>query len=202
MEIDVQNLKGIQVGDWVESSCLKGYFQVWQIRHSYRDAKDIGSILLLKKAVTPTMKFSFTTEKCHVAWCEKLSESKVCEIEGMLTDNPAKRKKFDEMPPLFPCLQNLYFLEIEKQEISKIRERLQSLPRYFTKEQFDSFVRQEGLQKYIRAESKDPENAVTLSIFTQEWIVDRKHKMLFCNPQIGNAWGTLAKLDAEEWSDF
>ncbi len=41
MEIDVQNLKGIQVGDWVESSCLKGYFQVWQIRHSYRDAKDI-----------------------------------------------------------------------------------------------------------------------------------------------------------------
>lgn len=41
MEIDVQNLKGIQVGDWVESSCLKGYFQVWQIRHCYRDAKDI-----------------------------------------------------------------------------------------------------------------------------------------------------------------
>ncbi len=79
---------------------------------------------------------------------------------------------------------------------------ISSLPRYFTKEQFDSFVRQEELQKYIRAESKDPENAVTLSIFTQEWIVDRNHKMLFCNPQIGNVWGTLAKLDAEEWSDF
>ena len=108
MEIDVQNLKGIQVGDWVESSCLKGYFQVWQIRHSYRDAKDIGFILLLKKAVTPTMKFSFTTEKCHVAWCEKLSESKVCEIERMLNDNPAK-KNLTKCRRFFPVFRICIF---------------------------------------------------------------------------------------------
>ena len=109
MEIDVQNLKGIQVGDWVESSCLKGYFQVWQIRHSYRDAKDIGFILLLKKAVTPTMKFSFTTEKCHVVWCEKLSESKVCEIERMLNDNPAKKKNLTKCHRFFPVFRICIF---------------------------------------------------------------------------------------------
>lgn len=202
MEIDVQNLKGINVGDWVESSCLKGYFRVWQIKHCYRDAKDIGFILLLKKAVTPKMKFSFTTEKCHVAWCEKLRESKVGEIERMLNDNPAKKQKFEKLPPLFPCIQNLYFLEIEKNRIEDFREKIKGLPRYYTKEQFDSFVLQEGLQKYIRSDSKDPEHSVTLSIYTQEWIVDRDRKMLFCNPQIGNVWGTLAKLDAQEWSDF
>ena len=94
------------------------------------------------------------------------------------------------------------FMETGIFSVFSPRINRQGLPRYFTKEQFDSFVRQEELQKYIRAESKDPENAVTLSIFTQEWIVDRNHKMLFCNPQIGNVWGTIAKLDAEEWSDF
>lgn len=26
--------------------------------------------------------------------------------------------------------------------------------------------------------------------------------MLFCNPQIGNLWGLLAKSDAEKWSDY
>lgn len=28
-EIDLQDLKGIKVGDWVESSCLKWYFKVY-----------------------------------------------------------------------------------------------------------------------------------------------------------------------------
>lgn len=36
-EIDLQDLKGIKVGDWVESSCLKWYFKVYRIRRSYRD---------------------------------------------------------------------------------------------------------------------------------------------------------------------
>ena len=28
-EIDLQDRKGIKIGDWVENSCLKGYFKVY-----------------------------------------------------------------------------------------------------------------------------------------------------------------------------
>lgn len=202
MEFDVHDLKGIKLGDWVESSCLKGYFKVCQIRHGYRDGKDIGYILLLKKALTPTMKFSFTTEKCHVVWCKKSDGNQVRDIEQLLNENPVKKRKFDELPPLFPCIQNLYFLQIEKEQTEIFKETLKDLPRYFTQNQFDAFVKQAGWQKYIKADSNDPKNAITLTIYTQEWIVDSNKNMLFCNPQIGNLWGTLAKLDADEWNDF
>lgn len=202
MEIDVYDLKGIKVGDWVESVYLKGYFKVYQIKPCYRDGKDVGYVLLLKKAVTPKMKFSFATEKCHVAWCKTLDESKIREIELLLDENPTKKKKFDELPPLFPCIQNLYFLGIEKEQLESFRKKLKDLPRYFTKEQFDNFFKQAGLKKYIKSDSPDPKNAITFSICTQEWIVDSNKNMLFCNPQIGNVWGTLAKLDVEKWSDY
>lgn len=202
LEIDIHDLKGIKVGDWVESACLKGYFKVCSIKHCYRDGKDIGYILLLKKAFTPKMKFSFTTEKCHVAWCEKLGDGKVCEIEQLLSENPEKKKKFDEMPPIFPCMQNLYFLDIDKGRLESFKDKLKFLPKYFTLKQFDDFVRQSGFNDCIKTSSDDPENAVTLTIYTQEWMVDSDKNMLFCNPQTGNKWGTLAKLDAEEWSDF
>lgn len=197
--MQTDELKGIKAGDWVESAYVKGYFKVSDIKRGYRDGKDIGCILLLKKAFTPAMKFSFATEKCHVAWCQKSAESKVCEIERLLNENPAKKKKFDELPPLFPCIQNLYFLDIEKEQLESFREKLKGLPRYFTKEQFDIFVQQAGLKKYLKSDSPDPKNAITFSIYTQEWIVDSNKNMLFCNPQIGNVWGMLAKLDVEKW---
>ena len=41
-----------------------------------------------------------------------------------------------------------------------------------------------------------------LAVYTQEWMVDSRKQMLYCNPQIGNLYGTLAKLDANEWNDF
>lgn len=202
MQINFKDTKNIKVGDWVESAYVKGYFKVSDIKQSYRGGKDIGFILLLKKAFTPTMKFSFSTEKCHIAWCEKLSESKVSEIERLLNGNAAKKKKFDEMPALFPCIQELYFLDIKIEQIESFREKLKGLQRYFTKEQFNNFVKLTGLAKYIKSDSPDPKKAITLSIYTEEWIVDSKKNMLFCNPQIGNLWGTFAKLDAEKWSDF
>ena len=186
----------------MESACLKWYFKVYRIRRSYRDGKDIGYILLLKKAVTPTMKLSFSTEKCHVAWCENLSEDRAKEIERSLEEDPAKKKKFDELPPLFPCLQNLYFLDIGKEQTESLKEKLKSLPRYFTEERFDNFIRQEGLRKYVKASSPDPKNDVTLTIYTQEWLVDPNKNMLFCDPRIGNMWGKLAKLDDEKWGEI
>lgn len=202
VQMDYNDMKGIKVGDWVESVYVKGYFKVCDIKQSYRGGKDIGFILLLKKAFTPTMKFSFATEKCHIAWCEKLSEGKVSEIERLLNGNLTKKKKFDGMPSLFPCIQELFFLDIKKEQIESFREKLKGLQRYFTKEQFDGFVEQAGLKKYIKLDSLDPKNTITLSIYTQEWIVDSKKNMLFCNPQIGNSWGSLAKLDVEKWSDY
>ena len=198
LKMDLQDLKGIKVGDWVESSYLKGYFKVCQIQPCYREGKDRGYILLLKKVLTPTKKFSFTTEKCHVAWCEKLSEVQIREIELLLSENPVKKKKFDELPLLFSCIQNMYFLDIAKEQIEIYKEKLKGLPPYFTQEEFDCFIRQTGLSKYIKSNSDDPKNAVTLTIYTQEWLVDKNN--LFCNPQIGNFWGVLAKLNAKEWA--
>lgn len=201
-ETAVCDLKGIKTGDWVESVYLKGYFKVYQIKPCYREGKAEGCLLLLKKAFTPSMKFSFTTEKCHVAWCEKLTENKVRELERLLEENPSKKKKFEEMPPFFPYLQIFYFLNIPKDRIDSFREKLKELPRYFTKEHFDSFLSQAGWQPYIKSNSEDPKNAVMLAVYTQEWMIDSRKQMLYCNPQIGNLYGTLAKLDAEEWSDF
>lgn len=202
MRTDFDDLKGIKIGDWIESVYLKGYFKVHQIKHCYRDGKDIGYILLLKKAFASTMKFSFATEKCHVAWCEKLEESKVHEIELLFKENPIKNKKFNELPSLFPCIQTLFFLDIQKDQIEKFREKLKGLPRYFTKEQFEHFIQQIDLRQHIKSNPIDPKSAITLTIFTQEWIVDSHKNMLFCNPQIGSVWGKLAKLDSDEWNDY
>ena len=54
----------------------------------------------------------------------------------------------------------------------------------------------------MKENSDNPKNAVTLTIYTQKWLVDLNKNNLFCNPQIGSAWGTLARLDAKEWSGF
>lgn len=202
MEFDVNETKGLKVGNWVESSYLKGYFKIYGIKRGYRDGKDIGNILLLKKAFTGAMKFSFSAEKCHVAWCEKLSESKAREIETLLGENPTKKKKFDDMPPLFPCIQDMYFLSIDQAQAEGIRETLKGLPRYFTEERFGEFIRSSGLEKYIDPQPKDPKSAITLTIYTQEWMTDNGGRMLFCNPTLGNMWGKLAKLDDKEWSDY
>lgn len=122
LEIDIHDLKGIKVGDWVESAYLKGYFKVCSIKHCYRDGKDVGYILLLKKAFTPKMKFSFTTEKCHVAWCEKLGDGKVCEIEQLLSENPEKKKKFDEFRRFsLACRTCIFWISIKDGlKVSKI----------------------------------------------------------------------------------
>lgn len=44
--MDYNDMKGIKVGDWVESIYVKGYFKVSDIKQSYRGEKDIGFILL------------------------------------------------------------------------------------------------------------------------------------------------------------
>ena len=48
-ETAVCDLKGIKTGEWVESVYLKGYFKVYQIKHCYREGKNEGYLLLLKK---------------------------------------------------------------------------------------------------------------------------------------------------------
>lgn len=93
-------------------------------------------------------------------------------------------------------------MDIDKGRLESFKDKLKFLPKYFTLKQFDDFVRQSGFDDCIKTSSDDPENAVTLTIYTQEWMVDSDKNMLFCNPQTGNKWGTLAKLDAEEWCDF
>lgn len=65
-------------------------------------------------------------------------------------------------------------MDIKKEQIESFREKLNDLPRYFTKEQFDGFVKQAEFTKYIKLDSPDPKNAILLSIYTQEWIVDSK----------------------------
>lgn len=51
MQADHNEMKGIKVGDWVESAYVKDYFKILDIKRGYRDGKDIGNILLLKKGV-------------------------------------------------------------------------------------------------------------------------------------------------------
>lgn len=75
------------------------------------------------------MKFPFATEKCHIAWCKKLSESRVSEIEKLLNGNLTKCRCFSLV------LKSRFFLDIKKEQIESFREKLNDLPRYFTKEE-------------------------------------------------------------------
>ena len=43
---------------------------------------------------------------------------------------PVEKEKFDEMPPLFPCIQNMYFLNVGKTQAENVGETLKALPRY------------------------------------------------------------------------
>ncbi|MDE6059407.1 MAG: hypothetical protein K2G44_05130 [Clostridia bacterium] len=202
MEIDVFDLKGIEVGNWIESEYFKGYFRVDYIKECYRERNPIGYQLFLRKGFTPKMKFMVDTKMCHVGWCKKVSEEKLLEIENFFAENPDKKQKFDNLPPLYPCYPHNYFLNITEEQVKEYEAKLKDLPKYFTINKFNKFVEQIGLRKFMRNNSKDPKNAIMLTICSEDWTVDSDKNRLYCNPHIGNAYGKLAMLNLEEYNEF
>lgn len=192
----------ISAGDYVYSIYLKGYFKVYKIKPCFRDGSYEGNLLLLKKILTKSMKFSISTDKCHADLCAKVGASELAEIERLLDANPGKRKKIDSMPPLFPCLQEHYFLDMAPDDVVLAEEKIKHLPKYFSKRQFEDFLNKVGLSKHIKANPASPKDSYILSVYTQQWMVDGERNYLYCNPQIGKTWGKLAKLNVDEFDDF
>lgn len=133
---------------------------------------------------------------------EKVSIDKIKEMEELFAASPSKKKKFDELAPVFPCLQEMMFLDIESSEIDFFRMKLERLPKYFTKDQFDKFIKEENIVDHIKTYVDKPKLGITLTIYSQEWMVDKNGNILYCNPQIGNTRGKLAELDDNKWCDF
>ena len=79
------------------------------------------------------MKFSFSIEKCHAAWCQKLDNLKVEEILTVFKNNPVKKDKFEKLPLLIPCIQEMYFLDIDINQIDSLKKKLEYLPKFFKK---------------------------------------------------------------------
>ena len=148
------------------------------------------------------MKFLFSIEKCHAAWCQKLDNLKVEEILTLFKNNPLKKDKFQKLPLLIPCIQEMYFLDIDINKIDSLKKKLEYLPKYFSKDQFNTFIKETHILDYIVSSPTDPKSLLQLTINTQEWMIDKDGNQLFCNPLIGNLWGKAAKLDDTIWNDF
>ena len=180
--MDLFDLKGISIGDWVECTQLSGYWLVTDIKESYLEHKKNGFILIMKRGFNSKMVFQNGTGWCHVHWCSKVSDAKLNQIEMLFLENPLKKSRFDEYPmKINPAIQS-WFLTCDDSKIDNFQKQLSSLDTRFTEKQFYRYVNQLGLRKYMKNYSQD--SKFVLRVHSFPWEVDENLSQLCFDPII------------------
>lgn len=96
----------LQIGDWV-TQYSAGFWQVVAIypkfadddyqgeKLSWRKGDRLGNWAVLKKGLTPKMKFSNLCECVDAHWCKKVSEEQLSVIHAAFDANPKAKQRFD-----------------------------------------------------------------------------------------------------------
>ena len=179
----------LKVGDWV-TQYSAGFWQVTAIYPKFADddyqgekvtwkkGDRLGDWVVVKKGLTPKMKFSNLCECVDSAWCKPVNEDQLAAIHAAFLQNPKGKQKFekasDQPKPYVAAL----WLDLPEERAEELSALLDTLPERFTDEQFRKHTAE--FKQYERRSS----GSYILYLFSYPWEMDEQFNMLHHSPQL------------------
>lgn len=179
----------LQVGDWV-TQYSAGFWQVVAIypkfadddyqgeKVSWKKGDRLGDWAILKKGLTPKMKFSNLCECVDAKWCKKVSDDQKSAIDAAFAVNPKAKLKFDKAPSVPQPYVAALWMDIPEERVREFTDLLASLPERFTDTQF-----REVTANFKQYEHRPPAGYV-LYLFSYPWEMDENGNMLHFGPEL------------------
>ena len=179
----------LQVGDWV-TQYSAGFWQVVAIYPKFADddyqgeklswckGDRIGDWAVLKKGMTPKMKFSNLCECVDAQWCRPVSPEQLQAIQDLFDSNPRARQKFDKAPDMPQPYVAALWMDIPEERLEEFTALLASLPERFTDTQFREMT------KDFKQYEHGPPAAYALYLFSYPWQMDDSCNMLHFGPEL------------------
>ena len=186
---DQYNEKEFNVGDWVTSEFLAGYWRVEKIimvREELATDENFPGwrkILLLKKGFTDKFLPRNDVRTCHVYWCTPVSKDTAEKIQAYYRENPKALDKFNVYSGKEKGIYDFGILATEEEYI-EIESFIRKLPAKFSLSDI------QDLNKYNRDKRKQEsewqkdliKGYIRLINYNHE--VNDNHYMLWCEPEL------------------
>ena len=179
----------LKVGDWVTQYSV-GFWQVVAVypkfaendytgeKFSWRKGDRLGDWVVLKKGLTPKMKFSNACEFVDSQWCKPITDEQRLTIEAAFRDNPKAQQKFDEATFIPKPMVASVLLDLPEDRVEEYQKLLTSLPERFTDVLFREHTH--AFKQY----EKMPPAGYILYLFSYPWEMDEHFNILYHEPQL------------------
>lgn len=179
----------LNVGDWV-TQYSAGFWQVVAVYPKYADDDYVGEKVsrkkgdrlgdwaVLKKGLTPKMKFSNLCECVDAQWCKKVSQDQLAAITAVFQENPKGKQKFEQAPDRPQPYVSALWLDLPEDRVEEFSSLLETLPERFTEEQFRAHTA--DFKQYERRSS----GSYILYLLSYPWEMDEQCNMLHHGPQL------------------
>ena len=179
----------LKVGDWV-TQYSAGYWQVTAIypkfaeddyigeRIAWKKGDRLGDWVVLKKGLTPKMKFSNLCEFVDSAWCKVVTQEQAEAIEAAFAANPKAKQKFDLAPAQPKPMVAAPWFDLPDERVGELEELLRGLPGRFTTTAF-----QEAIRDFAQYEKRPPAKYI-LYLFSYPWEQDERFDLYHFEPKL------------------
>lgn len=182
----------LKVGDWV-TQYSAGFWQVVGIypkfadddytgeKISWKKGDRLGDWVVLKKGLTPKMKFSNLCEFVDAQWCRPVSKEQAQTIEAAFAASPKAKQKFEmASSQAKPMVAALWF-ELPPEREEEFQALVGGLPMRFTIGTFRDVARD-----FLQYE-KQPgamNNGYILYLFSYPWEQDEDFDLYHFDPKL------------------
>ena len=179
----------LKAGDWV-TQYSAGFWQVVAVypkfadedytgeKVSWRKGDRQGDWVVLKKGLTPKMKFSNMCEFVDSAWCKPVSPEQAEAIGAAFAANPKAKQKFDHAPAKPEPSVAALWLGLPEERVAELRRLLEALPERFTISRF-----REAFRDFAQYEQKPPAGYL-LYLFSYPWEQDENYDVYHFGPKL------------------
>lgn len=179
----------LKVGDWV-TQYSAGFWQVVAVypkyaeddyvgeKISWKKGDRLGDWAVLKKGLTPKMKFSNMCEFVDSQWCRPVTAEQTEAIEAAFAENPKAKQKFEKATSTpKPMVAALWF-DLPEDRVGELELLVHHLPERFTTTAF-----REAIRDYAQYEKQPPAGYV-LYLFSYPWEQDENHDLYHFDPKL------------------
>ncbi len=182
----------LKAGDWV-TQYSAGYWQVVAVypkfadedyageKISWKRGDRLGDWAVVKKGLTPKMKFSNACEFVDAAWCKVVTREQTDAIEAAFLANPKAKQKFDKAPcEPKPMVAALWF-ELPEDRVGEFDALVRGLPERFTTAEL-----REATRDFARYE-KQPggmRSGYILYLFSYPWEQNEHYDLYHFDPKL------------------
>ena len=179
----------LKIGDWVTQYSV-GFWQVTAIypkfadddyqgeKISWKKGERLGDWVVLKKALTPKMKFSNACEFVDSQWCKAVSQEQLSAIEAAFAENPKAKQKFDKATSQPKPMVAVLWFDLPEERVGEFEAYVQTLPERFTTTEFRGLIRD-----YAQYEKQPPAGHV-LYLFSYPWEQDDRFDLYHFEPRL------------------